>query len=388
MNYHVHFLDTQEDFNKTMDAISKFSWIGFDTEFVGEKTYIPVLCLIQVVTEQDIYLIDTLQINDLQRFLNIVSNPNILKITHAGDNDYRLLYSLYGTVPVNTFDTQIAAGFVGYNYPAGFGKIVERELRVNLAKSHTVANWEARPLDPKALDYAVEDVKYLPALHDQLTGNLQKMNREDWAREENRKWEEEDFYIVDPFKEVLANDYIHQLDFKAKVFLVRIYHWRREKAAKLNIPKEAVLQNRHISTVLRATKHGHKAFQANRTMPEGIWRKYIKEWQQLWQDKPTRDELDWLNALPAPAPDDPEHSWSMELVYHFVKHQCLEHEISAALLLPKGEFNKIKSDGEIDASLLTGWRATLLGENLVTWLQKKEKIQVNWNKDGCQLNMG
>lgn len=387
MNYHIHFLDSQKAFDEWMDALAGASWIGFDTEFVGEKTYIPILCLIQVVSEHHILLIDALQVNDLSGFLNIVSNPGVLKITHAGDNDYRLLNTLFGTVPQNTFDTQIAAGFVGYNYPAGFGKIVERELRITLAKSHTVADWESRPIDPKALDYAVEDVKYLPALHSKLTGKLRRLQRENWAREENRKWESAKFYAVDPYKEALANEYIHQLDFKEKIFLLRIYQWRREKAAALNIPKETVLQTRHVSTVLRATKDGPNAFRANRTMPEGIWRKYLPEWQLLWKMAHTEPERAWINALPAPAPDDPNHEWSMELMYHFVKRQCLEHEISAALLLPKGDFNKLKSGGEFDQALLTGWRGELLGSNLVNWLLNQGAISMRWENDSCILQM-
>ena len=371
-----------------MLELAQAPWIGFDTEFVGEKTYIPVLCLIQVVAEKDIYLIDTLQINDLGHFLSLVSNPDILKITHAGDNDYRLLNTLYNVVPQNTFDTQIAAGFVGYNYPAGFAKIVDRELGVTLAKSHTVANWEARPIEPKALDYAVEDVKYLPALHHKLTQKLRRLKREPWAREENQKWESEAFYFQDPYKDVLTNDYVHQLDFREKVFLLRIYQWRREKAMALNIPKEGVLQNRHISTVMRATKGGPNAFKSNRTMPENIWRKYLADWQELWQAKATDAERNWLSALPAPAPDDPEQEWSMELLYHFVKKQCLDQEISAALLLPKGDFNKLKNGNDaFDFSLLSGWRAELIGSQLIEWLRQRGSVQVEWKDGKCIMQM-
>ncbi|HNL38234.1 MAG: hypothetical protein U0U46_00860 [Saprospiraceae bacterium] len=387
MNYQVHFLDRQDEFDRQMDAIAQSPWIGFDTEFVGEKTFIPVLCLIQIVIEQDIFLVDTMKIKDLSRFLSIVADPNVLKITHAGDNDYRLLFTLYGTVPQNTFDTQIAAGFVGYNYPAGFGKIVERELRVTLAKSHTVADWESRPLDPKAVEYAVEDVKYLPSLHHRLSGKLRRQQRESWAREENRKWEAASFYTVDPYKEAIANDHIHQLNFREKVFLLRIYAWRREKAAELNIPKETVLQSRHISTVLRSTKDGPNGFRSNRTLAEGIWRKFLPEWQELWKMPVTEKETIFINALPAPAPDDPELEWAMELLYHFVKKQCIEHEISAALLLPKGDFNRLKEGNNFDENLLSGWRATLLGENLVNWLLKRHPINMSWKDGVCELTM-
>ena len=91
--------------------------------------------------------------------------------------------------------------------------------------------------------------------------------------------------------------------------------------------------------------------------------------------------------MPAAVPDDPDLAWSMELVYHFVKHQCLQHEISAALLLPKGEFNKLKSGGDFDTSLLSGWRAQLLGKNLVNWLLKKSNVNVDWQDNGCWLTM-
>ena len=388
MNEHVHFLESQNEFDKVMDDIKSHPWIGFDTEFVGEKYYIPVLGLIQIVAAEEIYLVDTMKIKQLNKFLDILADPKVLKITHAGDNDYRLLYILFGATPQNTFDTQIAAGFVGYNYPSGFGKIVEKELRVSLAKSHTIADWEARPLDPKALDYAVEDVKYLPALHEKLTQKLSKHHRTSWAREENRKWETPSFYVVNPNKELFSNDLVHQLEFREKVFLMRIYRWRIQKAIELNIPRETVLQSRHISTVIRATKGGPNAFKSNRTMHEGVWKKHLDAWQELWKLPVTDDEKNVLNGLFKPAPEDPEREWTMELLYHLIKKQCIEHEISSALLFPRGDFNRLKSGSEdFDYSLLEGWRAELMGKELVEWMKKGSKVSIEWKEGQCRIKM-
>lgn len=388
MNEHVHFLESQHEFDQVMDQIKDQSWIGFDTEFVGEKYYVPVLGLIQIIAAEEIYLVDTLKIKQLNKFLDILADPAVLKITHAGDNDYRLLYILFGTTPQNTFDTQIAAGFVGYNYPSGFGKIVEKELRVSLAKSHTIADWEARPLDPKALEYAVEDVKYLPGLFDKLSQKLRKHNRESWAREENRKWESPSFYIADPHKELFSNDLVHQLEFREKIFLMRLYRWRIEKAIDLNIPRETVLQSRYISTVIRATKGGPNAFKSNRTMHEGVWKKHLDAWQELWKAPATDDEKNVLSGLSKPAPEDPEREWTMELLYHLVKKQCIEHEISAALLFPRGDFNRLKSGSDdFDHSLLDGWRAELMGKELVEWMKKGGKVTIEWVESQCRLKM-
>jgi ribonuclease D len=387
MEHRIHLLEEQQAFNQVMQDLSKASWIGFDTEFVGEKTYTPVLCLIQIVSTTDIYLVDTLRIKDLSLFLNIIEDPEVLKITHAGDNDYRLLNTLYGTIPSNTFDTQIAAGFVGYNYPAGFGKIVEKELRLTLAKSHTVANWEARPIDKKALNYAIEDVKYLPALHEKLTAKLQRKNRESWSREENRKWENAAFYEPDPHKELLSNDLIHQLDFNDKIKLMRLINWRREKAIRNNIPKEMALQIKYVSPIVRASRDGQNGFKANRILPEGVWRKYIQEWLELFSQPASKEETDFIKSLPKPIPEDPAYEWTMELLYHLVKKQCLDEEISAALLFPKGDFNRLKSgSADFDESLLEGWRSKLMGQTLTDMLRTRRKINVQWTDAGCILN--
>ena len=78
----------------------------------------------------------------------------------------------------------------------------------------------------------------------------------------------------------------------------------------------------------------------------------------------------------------------MELLYHFVKKQCIEHEISAALLLPKGDFNRLKSGSEdFDKSLLVGWRAELMGAELVEWMKKGGKVKVKWEDGYCKLTM-
>ncbi|MCC7244643.1 MAG: ribonuclease D [Saprospiraceae bacterium] len=389
MNEKVHFLEKQQDFDQVIQQIANEQWIGFDTEFVGEKSFVPRLCLLQIATETDIYLVDCLKIKNLDGFLKILENPETLKITHAGDNDYRLLYTLFGTTPSNTFDTQIAAGFVGYNYPAGFGRIVDKELHITLAKSHTVADWEARPLDAKAVEYAIEDVKYLSKLHEKLTSKLKKLKREAWAKEENIKWEDAEFYTVTPDKEFYNNDLVFQLSEREKLFLLRLYRWRLDTAKRMNLPKEQILQSKLIGSVAKAIKSGPSAIKSNRTLPEGLWRRNYDQWAELWKSPATDAEAALLKSLPKQAPDDPEREWTMDLLYHFIKKQCIEHEISAALLFPRGDFNKLKSGSDdFDPDFLKGWRAELMGKPLVDWLLRGNEIMMTWPETGkCELTM-
>ena len=158
-------------------------WIAFDTEFVGEKRYVTTLCLIQVASVHGIFLIDPFYVRDLSPFLKLIEDEGIVKITHAGDNDYRLLYQQFDVLPANVFDTQIAAGFVGYNYPTSFARLVEGELGIRLKKGYAVTDWESRPLKPRQLGYAINDVIYLEELWNKLSAKLVKSERKAWAEE-------------------------------------------------------------------------------------------------------------------------------------------------------------------------------------------------------------
>ena len=370
-----------------MARLAEAPYIGFDTEFVGERTYLPIFCLLQIVHEREIYLIDTLSIRNIQAFLDIVAGDRVLKITHAGDNDYRLLYNLYQILPNRIFDIQIAAGFAGHSYPASFGRIVERELRHTLSKSHAVTNWEKRPLDAKARQYAVEDVEYLPELYAKLQEKLARLGRENWVWEEMEKWKNPDFYKIDAYKEATQSDFIYQLKPREQLFLYRLYQWRRERALRLNTPKENALQTRHISNIVKTIKNGPGAFKNNRTLQEYIWKPYLAEWQQLWETPPDEHEAAVLLKLKNPPTEDPNQEWVREMLYHLVRFQSIAHGISPALLLPRADFNKLKTPENGEAlALLTGWRAELLGPSLTQWLRDTPEMNLKWTSEGLCIH--
>jgi ribonuclease D len=136
-------------------------WMAVDTEFIGERRFETLLCLIQVATAEGYYLIDPIKVKDLKPFLDLIESPVILKITHAGENDYRLLNQNYQIIPQNIFDTQVAGGFIGLGYPISYAKLVEKELDITIDKGYAATDWEARPLKSKQVEYALSDVTHL-----------------------------------------------------------------------------------------------------------------------------------------------------------------------------------------------------------------------------------
>jgi ribonuclease D len=387
MKHQVQFVDTDAAFQALIQDLQTAKWFAYDTEFIGEKTYVPVLCLIQVLHNDTVYLIDPIALPDMKPFADLITDPGILKITHAGDNDYRLMYQLYGVVPKNLFDTQVAAGFIGYPYPTGFGRIVSSEMGLELGKGYAVTQWDKRPLDAKVLQYAVEDVVYLRHLYEKMTRKLEKKHRDQWVKEEIAKWEDPEFYVFNPLRDLLSTDMVYRLrSEKERFFLLRLYEWRRERAETDNIPKEHVLPSKYISAIVRSMKDGKRSLQNNRTIPDHHWQKHFNAWMELFEKPAEEREIRILDNLPPEVMENPEKDWFLDLMYHLIKKCGVETGVSAALLLSRTDFNKMK-ETNFDFSILDGWRGEVLGPELVHWLKTQGKITVKWEDHACVLRM-
>src|SRR5262249_14691851 len=113
-----------EELGPCCEQIAHSKVIGFDTEFVGEDTYHPSLCLVQVATEERLYLIDPLSVGPLEEFWKLVVDPTRVVVVHAGREDVRLCRLWAGQSPGQLFDVQLAAGLVGLAYPLSHGALV------------------------------------------------------------------------------------------------------------------------------------------------------------------------------------------------------------------------------------------------------------------------
>ena len=155
---------------------------AYDSEFIGESSYHPKLCLIQTATVERVSLIDPLAPGlDLTPFWQLLADESIEKIVHAGAQDVEPVHRLIGRPTVNLFDTQIAAGFVALAYPASLAKLTFATVDVNLAKGLTFTQWDARPFSAKQLRYAADDVRYLPAVAAEIKRRLGITGHAAWA---------------------------------------------------------------------------------------------------------------------------------------------------------------------------------------------------------------
>ena len=177
-------IDTDATLARLIEALRAAGIFSFDTEFISERTYHPKLCLVQVASPSDLALIDPLTGIDMTPFWELLADPAVAKIVHAGESDVEPVVRHLGRPAANVFDTQIGAGFIGLPYPASLKKLVTELTGANLGRDLGFSNWQQRPLSPVQLRYAADDVRYLLAVHREMRMRLEALDHARWAEEE------------------------------------------------------------------------------------------------------------------------------------------------------------------------------------------------------------
>ncbi len=363
------FITDEDELSTWADQTRSHKWIAFDTEFIGEKRFVTLVCLIQVATPDGLFLIDPISIKDLSPFLELVSDPSILKITHAGENDYRLLFQNYGTEPRNLVDTQLASGFLSEQYPVNFKRLVDLHLGVSLKKGYAVVDWAKRPIQKDALKYALEDVLYLRDMFDVVTSKLRTQGRYDWFMNEMKTWEDTRSYEKTLLDEVKSMSGVYKMRKPEKVFFIRLLGWRRDLAQQRDHSREMVMQTKDINAVTRLMRNGRKAFMNNRHLKNKSWIKYMDLWEEMYHNPPTAQEKEWMKELQAPADTDLRQEIVGEIIYKYLSYHCLQNEIAIDLVVPRAVMRDLRTGNQDRLNELSEtWRSEFLGDDVLTLL--------------------
>src|SRR5918998_141142 len=172
--------------------------LAIDTEFVSERRYQALLCLVQVAVpdpEADdgvrTEVLDPLEGDpDFAPLARVLADSSVEVVMHAGRQDVALLKRTLDTAVTNIFDTQVAAGFLGFGNQEGYESLVRKVLNVKLQGSEGFTRWDRRPLTAQQLEYAADDARLLLALGEELERRLEERGRLEWAREESQGLEE------------------------------------------------------------------------------------------------------------------------------------------------------------------------------------------------------
>ena len=166
------YIANQESLEAFVARARSSSVLAIDTEFLREKTYRAKLCLLQMATDTEVAIVDPFAVDDLHVIVKLLVDDAIVKLFHAGSQDLEIIYHDLGVVPHPLFDTQVAAALLGQTQQVGYGALVHALCGVSLKKTDSFTDWSQRPLSDSQLEYAADDVIYLPQLYAIMTEKL------------------------------------------------------------------------------------------------------------------------------------------------------------------------------------------------------------------------
>lgn len=235
------FIQTPEELQTWCEYLRDCRAVGLDTEFVGDWSYQPELCLVQVEAEGRLALLDPLAVH-LNPFWEVLVSGDRETIVHGGARDIWFCYHAVGKVPVGLVDVQIAGGFLGIEYPAGFSTLMERVLGRCFSKTETRTDWRHRPLSARQIEYALEDVRYLRELWGVLRAQLESRGRLRWFWEEMQRWQQE---VIKKMQEEGWRRLPGQgsLSRRGLAILRELWQWRDRQAQRRNRPPRVVLRD-------------------------------------------------------------------------------------------------------------------------------------------------
>ncbi len=343
-------------------ALRDQPWVALDTEFLREKTYWPRLCLIQLATPDIVACIDTLALVDLSPLLEVIYEPQRTVILHAASQDIEILNRLYGTPPPSLFDTQIAAAFLGYGDQIGYASLIQTLLGVQLDKSATRTNWEARPLSQAQLSYAANDVRYLGEAYPRMLAELTRKGRLHWVQEEFARLSDPQTYGIDPEHMWTRIKGHARLQPRQLAALRALAAWREREAIDQDRPRRHILGD----TPLLALAQGLPKTRQELKRLRGLAAGQTDRWGALWLEQ-IKQALElppeaWPTARIRPA-TTPETEAATELMMALVHHSARYHSISPSVITTRAMLQGLLS-GQTDSPLLQGWRAEIVGDRL------------------------
>lgn len=371
---------TPEGLDELLAHLRAAGRFAFDTEFVSEQTFEPVLCLVQVATRDRLAVVDPLALPDVDRFWDLVNDPAVEVVMHAASEDLRIGLFQSGRLPARVFDVQIAAGLVGFGYPLSLGNLLGQAMRVSVSSGETRTDWRRRPLSPPQLRYALDDVRHLLPLADQIAAELGTLGRTAWAEAE----------LADFLAGVASrNDEdrwrrlpgLHQLNRMGLEMARRLHDWRQDEARRQNRPFRQVLRDDLLIAIAKRQP-------ATRTDLEAL--RDFNRPHLLSKSAEVLGIVAQARAVPAdelPEPperhdDGPGLTMLVNLLAAAMANCCARARVATGLFGTNGDLRQLvrwHAEGRPEdrrPALAVGWRDEVCGETLLGVLDGSRILRV------------
>jgi ribonuclease D len=355
-------------------------FVAVDTEFMRERTYWPILCLVQVAGPEEAVAIDALEPGiDLAPLLALMADERTLKVFHAARQDVEIFFNLMGAVPSPLFDTQIAAMVCGFGDAASYETLVGKLAHASLDKSSRFTDWSHRPLSERQTHYALADVVHLRTVYERLLLLLAENGRTTWFAEEMAALVEPALYRADPAEAWRRFRLRGRVEQRFFAVLRAVAAWREAAAQQRNLPRGRIVKD---EAVLEIASHAPKTIEAlgrTRSLGKGVA-----------EGKLGGEILDAIrrglgaagSILPPTtvrAETPPGIGPLLELLRVLLKHRCEEHRVAQKLIASADDLEAIAADDHAAVPALSGWRYDIFGKDALALKHGRLALTVREN---------
>lgn len=368
----MRYVESEDRLDELASGLAGAELVAADTEAAGYHRYLDHVCLIQVSTRTQTYVIDALAVEHLGEVEQVLADPSVEVVFHDADYDLRLLQRDFGVVTRGLFDTKLAAQFLGLPR-FGLGSLVEEYLGVHMEKKYQRADWAQRPLPPEMLEYAAQDTRYLPALRDRLRADLVAKGRLAWAEEEFRLQEQV------RWTPTASGDGVYMRmkgigDFRPRQLaaLRELHGWREGMARSRDVAPFRVLANETLIELARRMPTNQGALSEVPGVSPSLQRRHGEAWLEAIeraQAVPAR-ELPRRPRGRGRPPPDPELDATIERLKRARDRAAVDLELDRGFLMARQQLETVaraKPRSLEDVTAVPGirrWQVQAMGEEL------------------------
>ena len=380
----IEYIDKPEQLSDLCHRISQVSWIALDTEFLREKTYYPIFCLLQIATPNWVVCVDPIALKDLSSLFKAINNPEITKVLHSCRQDLEIFYQITDEVTFPIFDTQIAAPLLGLQENPGYAMLVSSFLNINLPKTHTRTDWTIRPLSQDQIQYAADDVIYLCKIYTIMLEKLAQLNRLDWLDNDFESLKDTSLYRVVPENAWLKIKGKNRLTGKQLAIVQQLTQWREKTAQIENRPKNWLIRDDLLLELAKLQPENINALAKIHNMGDRTVNRYGKIICQLI----TQAKLNPPKVLVdknKPVKKTQSQEAILDLLTAFVRLRADENAMNPTILASRKELEKLLFNDDNNA-ILSGWRYSMVGKELENLLAGQINLSIDQHKLVITLN--
>ncbi len=339
------------------------AFIAIDTEFMRDRTFWPILCLVQVAGPDEEAAIDPMAAGiDLEPLFALMRNPSVLKVFHAARQDIEIFFNLMGAVPAPIFDTQVAAMVCGFGDSVSYETLAGRLAGARVDKSSRFTDWARRPLSERQLKYALGDVVPLRRVYAELSQRLAATGRAHWLEEELAELTDPETYRLDP-AEAWRRVKTRSNDRRMLALARELARWRETTAQRRDLPRNRVLRD---ELLLEIASHAPRTVDELAQM-RGLAKGFAESRfgaeilaavaQVLAQPESTWPEPEKRREVP------PGLGPLVDLLRVLLKLRAEENDVAQRLVADADALERIAADDHADVRALHGWRFDIFGKD-------------------------